>query len=472
MMVFLYVVFLASVLAAFFKGPNYLLFAAALLLPMTQVMPSPIGIISVPVNLLLIGLMSSRSQHVENRHEKLRLPLRGPVAAIIAVLLLGLLIRGAGELNGGWFEIPFYEVARIVWYWVTPLVLYVLVFARARVLDDAALRTIVTLCQVSVAGESLLSLWERVNGIGRATAHIGEANRAGAYFGSAAAFFLAWFLMERTSRRWGYLLAWGLAVGGVFNSLSRGAMLATAITSTFIGLTFFATARRSTGTKLAFSLMIVLLVANFSLIVPQRVVDRVLFTFGGERPQNDDEVKVDASSGERLLFWRLAWELFKERPYGYGATTFPQLNAAADGIPKQAHNIYLQFLVEQGLQGFVVLLVLVVTVGVSLWRRYRRSSDEYTQALALSLLGWWVAHAIAHFFVNPFFNVQIIGQFWMMFACLAVLSARETRERADPGVRDAIPARSRFGPPRGPQPARNALLEGRTPESRGSRVLS
>lgn len=444
----LYLVLVASVLTALFKGPKYLLFAAALLLPTTQVMPSPIGIVSAPVNLIVAGLLVSRWKETATPRDASPLPLRGPVVAMVTIFLLGLTMRGAGELFGRMYWLPFYQVCRIVWYWVTPFVLYALVYRHVRAADDKVLRTIVLLCQLSVAGESLLTIWERVSGVGRATAHLGEANRAGAYFGSAAAFFLTWFLLERRPRRWLFLCAWVFAVGGVFNSLSRGAMLAVALTSTFIAAIFFTTARRSTWTKFAFSLMAVLLVANITLIVPQRVVTRILFTFGGQLPEEEGEVKVDASSGERLLFWALAWKLFTERPYGYGPTTFPQMNAAADGIAKQAHNIYLQTLVEEGLQGLVVLLVLIVSVSVFLWRRYRRANAEFTQTFALSLLGWWLAHVIAHIFVNPFFNVQIVGQFWIMFATLAVLSQRDARQGAGSSEVGSGPAGKRGGPRR------------------------
>ena len=82
------------------------------------------------------------------------------------------------------------------------------------------------------------------------------------------------------------------------------------------------------------------------------------------------------------------------------------------------HNLYLQILVEHGVQGLVCLLLLMGTVSWNLWRRFRLSQeDEDESALLLGLLGFWIALCVAHFFVNPFFMLQVNGQFWVMSAC-------------------------------------------------------
>jgi len=166
---------------------------------------------------------------------------------------------------------------------------------------------------------------------------------------------------------------------------------------------------------------------NASLLIPQRTIDRVLLTFGGTVPQSEDETTIDDSSHQRLLFWKAGWELFTEWPLGYGTDTFPQLNEGKTGYLKAAHNVYVSVLVEHGIQGCLALLAMVIGVFVYLRNEYVRAESDEKRSLALGLMGWWTAHAIAHVFITAFFDVLIIGQFWMLLACLASMESPTPR---------------------------------------------
>src|SRR6185369_17934261 len=114
-------------------------------------------------------------------------------------------------------------------------------------------------------------------------------------------------------------------------------------------------------------------------------------------------------------------------PFGYGALTYQDLVLPYHDKAKVAHNIYLQLLVENGIEGLVALLILVIAVLTLLVRSYFRARTFDQAVLALCLIGWWTAHLAAHFFVNSFFHLQVTGQFWMMLACLFALQVTDTQ---------------------------------------------
>jgi len=357
---------------------------------------------------------------------------------------------------------PFSETAKSVWYWLTPFTLFWLAY-RIGTTDEIA-RKAFLFCELSMAGECLVTVPEQVM-YGRASAHFGEPNQAGTYFAAACAFFLARFLCEDGRKRWLYFAASGIAASAVFNTLSRGGLGAAAIACTLVSGVFFLSPRRPARIKILFAAIVVIAIANFTLIVPKKVIDRVLFTFGGDAPEQVHTDELDESSEERLTYWQIAFDLYKANPWGYGSFTFPQymIEKNPKDVHKQAHNAYLQVLVEDGTQGFVAMLLLVFSVAGVLLRTYGRDGPVLQQNLALSLFGWWIAHSVAHIVVNSFFLAIVAGQFWIMLACLFRLGKdRGTHEVAAGVAAQAGPRRriTRRRPARvgrtGPQPAGEA----------------
>ena len=415
----LYVILAASAFVAPFVGPYPVLYASIFCMPMMQTMPFPLGTLSVPINLTLLGLVIAVPREPSVAGGSWRLPVRGPVVLMVVTSLIGLSIRWFGEqVQGRFYSVDIVEASKVTWGTVTGFVLYALAFRQLRGASEHVRHRLVTLCQLSLASEGAITIVERLRNAGRSTAHLGEPNKAGAFFASGAAFFLAFALFDRTRRRWAYLVAVVLCMSGVFNSLSRGAMLAVAVAVALVLAVFFTATRGRTGTKVAVILLAVLLTAHASLFLPQRVMDRVLQTFGGESSVEGEEIEIDGSSAQRIIFWKAGWELFTEWPLGYGTATFGQLQLSMTGYDKASHNIYVLMLVEQGAQGFVAIVLLVFGVLVYLWRTFARTDDDQIRCLALALMGSWTAHFLAHFFVNSFFSPQITGQFLILLACL------------------------------------------------------
>jgi len=415
-----YLILVVSSLLGGALGSPTILYAAALFLPLLQVMPTPLGTISAPTNLLLAGLIGSVAMGSSKRPPTTgSLPLKKSLIFMGAMIATGLLIRTLRELGGASFLNKLADQPTVVWYWVTPFIVYALVWRLAT--DRTVAWRVVRACELSIVGEGTLTIIERALGIGRATAHLEEANRAGAYFAAGSCFMLARFLTSRGKWKVVYAVAWLAAIAGMFNSLSRGGMVATVFASFVTVTVFFVKGKGRVGSKLLFAVVLAILLANAVVLIPQSVVDRVNSTFRGEKEISGD-AELDASAEARLLFWRIAWDNFKERPIGLGTGTFPTLVEPYWKRPMNAHNVYLQLLTEYGFQGLFALLILIGTTWGYLYGNFVRWDGTERSETALSLLGWWTAHCAAHFFVNPFFLMQGAGQFWIMAACVPHLA--------------------------------------------------
>lgn len=126
-------------------------------------------------------------------------------------------------------------------------------------------------------------------------------------------------------------------------------------------------------------------------------VPEALKTFGFlvERASPSDwTAGVDASTGLRLLVWKLAWELFAAAPFlGVGAGEFPgagfahglPIELSADLVWTSPHNLLLQLLSEVGLVGTVP-----VAIGLFLWVVDAKNEVQLGKSPAM----WWIAACV------------------------------------------------------------------------------
>ena len=117
-------------------------------------------------------------------------------------------------------------------------------------------------------------------------------------------------------------------------------------------------------------------------------------------------------------FWREGINHFPESPFGYGAFTSREMIRDWIGRRMAPHNIYVQILIELGIQGLIALFILIFFTWRILMRCYAAAREPEQAALALGLAGYWMALCVSHFFVNPFFLIQVNGHFWLMTACV------------------------------------------------------
>ncbi len=136
----------------------------------------------------------------------------------------------------------------------------------------------------------------------------------------------------------------------------------------------------------------------------------------------------------RIGIWLVAWEMFKDAPLlGKGAHVFGQFYIeylARIDLPQGyrpeiafipwAHNIYLEFLCERGLLGFVAFAVVVVAMVCRLRSALKQAVPPEARAYFVGLIG-----SLAVFLVMGLLDLTFLKDWVMLvFWLLAALAAR------------------------------------------------
>ena len=149
---------------------------------------------------------------------------------------------------------------------------------------------------------------------------------------------------------------------------------------------------------------------------------------------------------ERFELWVDSFRIVRDFPWlGTGLGTYRDVLAnyrplkdivVVAGIPQlarinYAHNDYLQFLVECGLIGFILLVWALVKTGAYLYKGIRASSDWELQVLGWGLVSGMLALAL-HGFVDFNFHIPANALIFSLYAGLALKLAR-LKEQDRPG---------------------------------------
>ncbi|MDQ3648620.1 MAG: O-antigen ligase family protein [Actinomycetota bacterium] len=253
----------------------------------------------------------------------------------------------------------------------------------------------------------------------RATGGLGHPNAAGGFFAMLAPLIVVGGLLARRGRSL-YMVAFGLALVGLYVSFSRASLLALALAPIFL--------LRDRRTLLLVPLLVVLLLTAAPSLVEERFA--TLTSDGSELATRAD-------------FFRTAQFIWTQQPVlGVGLGGFPEAYADARLAGKQflpttvfqpppdAHNIFLQLLAEQGVIGLLALLGLL-TVAVR-------------SALTVAKVGGWagtfgigVLAVLAVFLVTNQFSVTFLEVnatiFVGILGLLSAVHAIALREEVDAG---------------------------------------
>lgn len=165
-------------------------------------------------------------------------------------------------------------------------------------------------------------------------------------------FYLA--TIRRQSRMvWVYRFQQVAAVFAIGLASSRAALIATAVAVTYIPLASVAMTLRQ---KCAFLLLIVIACGCILAFLPETTWQRWA-SLGQELGQGN--------WSSRKVIWSVGWDIFESRPVlGVGAGCFR--TAAQQWLPPiGAHNTYLSILVEEGLVGFAIFLLMLLSLALS-----------------------------------------------------------------------------------------------------------
>jgi O-antigen ligase len=150
--------------------------------------------------------------------------------------------------------------------------------------------------------------------------------------------------------------------------------------------------------------------------------------------QSIANIRTDASNMERINRWKAAIRMSAERPFlGWGPGTYQfkyaPYQVSSDktiistnyGEGGNAHSEYLGALVDSGIPGLILYLVLIcifVSRGILIWKHHEQKS---TRMLALALVAGLVTYII-HGGLNNFLDSdKISALFWGMIAAIVAL---------------------------------------------------
>jgi O-antigen ligase len=196
-------------------------------------------------------------------------------------------------------------------------------------------------------------------------------------------------------------IAAALMGGTIFLSGSRGGMLALALQLSLLAAVLI---NQRTGRRTAWVLGIVLIIALALLAWLGR----------GELSKRlasiHTEARTELSGGLRMTVNRDGLKMFSQKPWlGWGLGVFPDVypqfrSFFTDFFVNEAHNDYLQLLVEMGVLGFASMLWFVIAMYRSAAPKLRNWTADINGAVALAaMLG--ATGILVHSFVD--FNLQI-----------------------------------------------------------------
>ena len=186
----------------------------------------------------------------------------------------------------------------------------------------------------------------------------------------------------RGGQRWLAAFAGCMMAASIFLSLSRGGMIAFFVQIVFLaGMLLVCERRREALSTLLLALL------GVAIVLSSAGADPVLSRMATIKTRWATDVQLD-----RLTIVKDSGPMFLQRPWlGWGLGQFPiaypQFRSFyLDAFVNEAHNDYVQFLVETGVLGFVCVLALLVTVFWIGIRRLRLTVWRFDGVATLAML--------------------------------------------------------------------------------------
>jgi len=214
------------------------------------------------------------------------------------------------------------------------------------------------------------------------------------------------------------MIAAGLMTGSIFLSGSRGGMLAILVQAAVLAVLVLRSQRGNWKQPLLLGGVLIL------------AIGLLVWLGGNELSQRlasiHSEARAELDGGMRLTIDRDCWHMFLQKPIlGWGLGTFPIVYGGfrsffSTFFVNQAHNDYLQLLVETGVAGFAIaiwFLVLVFRHGFAKLNDWNQTaSGVFTTASLLGCIG-----ILVHSFFD--FNLQIPANAALFYVLCAFATA-------------------------------------------------
>jgi putative inorganic carbon (hco3(-)) transporter len=289
-------------------------------------------------------------------------------------------------------------------YMVIPLIF---VAAGLVIEDRKAVRMVVFITAISLL---LIDRTCILESLSRSWATFDESKRSGgplAYGSNQTAAYLAQFAMffwgfaQFVKRKKFRLISYGMVAITIFAimyTFSRGGYLAVLAGAFVLGVL--------KNRKLLLILGIFLL--TWQTIVPVAVRERVTMT-------ESSSGQLEASAQERVSLWESAEQSILHNPiFGTGFATY-QYGEHVDNL-KDTHNLYVKILVETGIIGLIIALILIQQLVATAYRLFKHATDPLYRGLGLGLFLAIFACIVANFFGDRWTYLEITAPLWVLTA--------------------------------------------------------
>ncbi len=411
----------AAMVSVVFVKPRVGLFLMPVITPFLAWLPKIPAPGINPLNAMLVAVFVLWAlRRVIERRSVLRFGrLTGPIAAVTVVCALGL-VRGIAFPSGYTFD-----GAQSGVHLFRALVTFTVYFISFTMIQgESDRRKLAGAIVVALLLESIATIILGRTGSGsRAVGSLGQANDLGAFLSLHIPIAAAlWFGVRAVWARIGIALAVAAGCVATVLTLSRASIVALGVTMGIVAV------RRSR----TLTLMIVAAVLLSPFWAPQWLKDRVL-----QNPDDavaQDEVALDHAAQLRVDTWRAIGRLITEHPVdgvGFAGLEFVLPETGEDmglEVKDSSHNTYLRFLSEMGIFGLLFFIMLLVACVRLARAGAAAASNEFDRNLSFGVGVAAIALAINCAFGDRFFNVLIIGNFWISCALVDDL-IRERKER-------------------------------------------
>ena len=152
--------------------------------------------------------------------------------------------------------------------------------------------------------------------------------------------------------------------------------------------------------------LLILFLFTWQFIVPVSVTQRVSMT-------HSSDGTLEASAQERVDLWDQAQKMFFSSPVlGTGYASF-QFGSHTDNL-SDTHNWFVKVLVETGVAGGLITLVLLSQLLLTAYRLFREGKDPLYIGLGLGLLLCVISCLIGNLFGDRWTYLEITGLLWVL----------------------------------------------------------
>jgi putative inorganic carbon (HCO3(-)) transporter len=148
---------------------------------------------------------------------------------------------------------------------------------------------------------------------------------------------------------------------------------------------------------------LILALIFWQAVLPEKAVERVKST-------KNEYGQLDESSERRVLIWQQAFDLFKKNPItGIGFNVFGYLGLDLG----DTHNIYVKFLVEQGIVGLIIFLIVVFCFFKMGYTLYQKGEDDLAKGMGLGLMACILVLMVNNLFGNRWVYFELSSYLWI-----------------------------------------------------------